>query len=348
MLPVPNTVPELVEQLGRTFSPFERLKILTRAWALLRRMTPEERLAVAARLGLDQADEVVEAIAERTGSAASPALLSLIERAQTQGTAHLPELLSDLRDPKRRGERLRQGARTVEAALAGDGTAPPWLPPAVAFPAPPPPPPPLRRAAAPVSPPQPAAPTPVAPPAAPSPQPTQPSPAPAPQAPAPVEPTVPSTPVAATPAAPPRPEPPPPAPPPAPVMAKPAKGDEALAGRLAATSSLVARFRLLREHLQGSKRLSAGNLRALLEVFPDGWSRRRALAAMFTAGAPASAAEVAALLDTLSSERDRLWCLGALAGSRQMSGTDREALLGTVASPVARRRLERRFGHSSP
>lgn len=347
MPPIPNTLPELVEQLGRTFSPFERLKIVTRAWALLRRMTPEERLAVAAQLGLDQADEVVEAIAERTGTAASPTLLSMIERAQTKGSAHLPQLLSDLRDPKRRSERLRAGARAVEAALTeGEGdAAPPWLPPAVASPAPPPPPPP-RQAAAP-------------PPArtdtdehgrtSPAPSPPQPpAPAAAPQAPVPAEPAVPPAPVAAEPIAPPRPEPPPPAPPPVPVTAKPANGDEGFAARLVATSSLIARFRLLREHLEGSERPHAADLPALLNAFPDGWARRRALGALLEAGLPEKAADAAPLLGALSSERDRLWCLGSLAGSRQMSGADREALLGTVASPGARRRLERRFGHSSP
>jgi len=127
-------------------------------------------------------------------------------------------------------------------------------------------------------------------------------------------------------------------------VTRPADGDEAFAARLAATSSLVVRFRLLREHLEGSERPPAGDLRALLEVFPDGWARRRAVIAVLTARVPASAAEAVALLDTLASERDRLWCLGALAGFRQMSGAEREALLGTVTSAAARRRLERRFG----
>ncbi|HEY7214538.1 MAG TPA: hypothetical protein VIC28_07905, partial [Thermoanaerobaculia bacterium] len=81
----PSTLPELVDQLGRTYSPFERLKIIGRAWALLRKMTPEQRMTVAAQLGLDHADEVVEAIAKRSGQQASPALISLIEKAQVKG-----------------------------------------------------------------------------------------------------------------------------------------------------------------------------------------------------------------------------------------------------------------------
>ena len=46
MPPAPETLPELVQQLGSTYSPFERLKILSRAWHLLRTMTPQERLVV--------------------------------------------------------------------------------------------------------------------------------------------------------------------------------------------------------------------------------------------------------------------------------------------------------------
>jgi hypothetical protein len=331
MAPLPKTLPELIDQLGRTFSPFERLKILTRTWALLRRMTPEERLVVAAQLGLDHADDLVEALAERRGGTPPATLLSLIETAQVKGTAHLPKLVADLRDPKRRSERLTEGAlRAVEATLAGG----------VAAPTPPPPPP--QKAAAPppartdtddhggTSP---------APPPPPPPEPALASAA-LPQAPAPAEPSVPPAPVAAPSA---EPAPPPPAPPAVPVTAKPAKGDEAFAGRLAATPSVLARLRLFRDSLEGSKRPPTGDLHALLDAFPDGWVRRRALAALLQAGLPEKAADAVPLLGVLSSERDRLWCLGALADYRRLSEADRESLLATIASPAARRRLERRF-----
>ncbi|HEY4590216.1 MAG TPA: hypothetical protein VII86_13385, partial [Thermoanaerobaculia bacterium] len=79
---MPETLPELVHQLGSTFSPFERLKILSRAWAVLRAMTPQERLIVTSQLGLDHADEVLDAIAKRSGHEAAPVLVAMIERAQ--------------------------------------------------------------------------------------------------------------------------------------------------------------------------------------------------------------------------------------------------------------------------
>ncbi|PYQ62260.1 MAG: hypothetical protein DMF53_13330, partial [Acidobacteria bacterium] len=221
MLPAADTLPELVQQLGSTYSPFERLKILSRAWHLLRTMTPQERLAVTAQLGLDHADELVEGIAKRSGHEASPALISMIEKAQTQGTAHLPALIADLRDPQRRAERLKQGAQTaVEGALAVPKPAPPKL-------APPSPLPPIE-----------AAPLPPAPKLAPAPPPPEPV--------APPPPPLQAAPPPPTP-------PPPPRPKPEPVARK---ADSALAGKLSEASSLTGRFQVLRRHLKEAQGLS--------------------------------------------------------------------------------------------
>jgi hypothetical protein len=340
------TLPELVDQLGRTYSPFERLKILGRAWALLRRMTPEQRMTVAAQLGLDHADEIVETIAKRSGQQASPALISMIEKAQVKGTPHLPELIADLRDPQRRGERLRQGAAAVEDALARAAMPEvPWMPSGNRSPASAPAP----RPAAPAVPPE--APPPAAAVFAPAP-PSAPEPPPAPAAAPPV-----SEQAAPVPAAPP-PEPPPAAPeiapeeaapPPQPVAIPPSPPpepapDSALAARLAAATALTARFRLLRQKLDEARGMSAAGLGALLETFPDGWARRRALLELLRAGVPGTLDDAFALIETLGTNRDRLWCLGALADSREIREGDREAFLEAATSPAARRRLERRLG----
>jgi outer membrane biosynthesis protein TonB len=301
---VPETLPELLQQLGSTYSPFERLKILGRAWQLLRAMSPQERLVVATQLGLDHSGEVVDSITKWSGHEASPALISMIEKAQTQGTAHLPELIADLRDPQRRAERLKQGA---QAAMAGTLAAPPAPKPPAAPPLPP-------IEAAPIPPPEPVAP--------PSPPP----------------------PVQAAPPPPPRPveEPPsPPKPRPAPVARK---TDSALAERLAEASSLTARFHVLRRHVTEARGLSPEELRPLLEAFPDGWARRRALLELLRSGAPAPLQDALGLVDALGSERDRAWCLGALADERPLSARDREALLAALPTPAARRRLEGRLG----
>ncbi|HEV2845567.1 MAG TPA: hypothetical protein VG477_12020, partial [Thermoanaerobaculia bacterium] len=265
-----TSLPELIEQLRRTYSPFERLKILGRAWTLLRQMTSEERRLVGFQLGLDNADEVVEAIAERSGKQASPALLSMIERAQVKGTAHLPQLISDLKDPGKRAERLRQGLEIAEEAVQSGEV--PWLPPAIAAPAAAPKP----AAARPSPPPFEAMPTP-----APAPAPVI-----APPAPAPAPPPAQAAPPPPVQTAPP-PEPPKtvaaPEPPPQPKPAPTAEPlvPHTLAAELDAAPSLLLRFRVLHRHLEALKRMPASALRPLLESFPDGWARRRALAEIF-------------------------------------------------------------------
>ncbi|HTG32133.1 MAG TPA: hypothetical protein VLB76_04330 [Thermoanaerobaculia bacterium] len=320
MAPAPTTLPELVQQLGSTFSPFERLKILSRAWAVLRAMTPQERLVVTSQLGLDHADEVLDAIVKRSGHEASPTLVAMIERAQMKGTTHLPALIADLRDPRKRTERLRQGAQTVvEEALAGAPAAP--------MPEPKPKPAPPAMVATPVAPVMQAPPVVLA--VAPEPVPIAPPP-----------PQVVAPPVAEPP---PPPKPPPPAPPARKVE------DEGLAGKLAAASSLTARFHVLRRHLEKAKGLPADDLRATVEAFPDGWARRRALVELLRTGSPAALGDALGLVEILGSERDRLWCLGTLASTlaenrRALNSQDRETLLAAAPSPTARRRLERRLG----
>jgi hypothetical protein len=322
MPPAPTTLPELVQQLGSTYSPFERLKILSRAWHLLRTMTPQERVAVTAQLGLDHADELVEGIARRSGHEASPALISMIEKAQTQGTAHLPALLADLRDPNRRAERLKQGAQAaVEGALAAP--PPPAVPPQAAPPKPAPPRP---------LPPMEAAPIPLARKPEPEPPPAEP-----------VVPVAPPPQAAPPPPPPPvREPPPPPKPRPEPVVAP--KTDGGLAGKLTEAPSLNGRFHALRRHLKEAQGLSGEELRPVLEAFPDGWARRRALLELLRSGAPAALPDALGLVEALGAERDRAWCLGALADERPLSARDQEALLAAVPSPAVRRRLEGRMG----
>jgi len=348
-----TSLPELIQQLGSTYSPYERLKILGRAWSLLRTMPPHQRLAVAAELGLDKADEVVEAIAARTGGKPSPALLAMIEQAQVKGTAHLPELIDDLRDPRRRGERLKESAAAVGDALLGDDIpAATWLPPgavpavagasvaprttAKAAPRPAPPAPPAPPVAPPVAAPV-AAPVPV------------PKPAPPPPAPAPPPPVVKEAPVSGVKTAPePKPveAPPPPKPQPAPAPAPPVQTvpDSGLADRLAAIPSLTLRFRVFRGQLNEARGMSTAGLRSIVEGFPDGWARRRALLELLRAGIPGALPDALSLVEALASERDRLWCLGALTDTRTIPAGDREAVLAGVTSPTARRRLAGRMG----
>ena len=118
----------------------------------------------------------------------------------------------------------------------------------------------------------------------------------------------------------------------------------ALVEELAATPSLVRRFRLLREKAEGTRDWSPEALRVLIEVFPDGWARRRALAVLFAAGVPTDFETALGLVtETLVSPTDRRWCLGVLATGRELTPHQREALLGGLESPAWRRRLSKRL-----
>jgi reactive intermediate/imine deaminase len=113
---------------------------------------------------------------------------------------------------------------------------------------------------------------------------------------------------------------------------------------LAAVPSLTARFRVLRRHLEDLRKASAASLGPVVQAFPDGWARRRALLELFRAGIPGSLEDSLSLVETLESERDRLWCLGALTEAREIAEPERDTLLAAVSSPTARRRLAVRMG----
>jgi hypothetical protein len=108
--------------------------------------------------------------------------------------------------------------------------------------------------------------------------------------------------------------------------------------------ALTPRFRLLRRRIGEVRRLSPAELRGVLEAFPDGWARRRALVDLIEAGVPARTAEALALLDALQSPGDRSWCRGTLAKSRELSPEEQAALLQAAPTAAGRRRLELRLG----
>jgi hypothetical protein len=114
------------------------------------------------------------------------------------------------------------------------------------------------------------------------------------------------------------------------------KTDGDLAEKLAEATSLTGRFHLLQRHLKEARGLSGEELRPVLEVFPDGWARRRALLELLRSGAPAALQDALGLVEALSAERDRAWCLGALADDRDLSRHDRKSLLAAVSSLSSR------------
>jgi hypothetical protein len=119
-----------------------------------------------------------------------------------------------------------------------------------------------------------------------------------------------------------------------------------LAAALSGEASLLRRLR----RLSASTELLAGagleGFAAVLECFPSGWARRRALERLLAAGLPESVTDAIALLELLVRPFERMWALTTLAASRPLDDRAREALLAAAPSPALRRRLRRRQGDS--
>ncbi len=118
------------------------------------------------------------------------------------------------------------------------------------------------------------------------------------------------------------------------------EGADPLPRELLETSSLSRRFRLLRDRLRDPATAGSLPFEAVVECFPDGWARRRAVSILFGAGLPESMERALAMIDGLARRTDRRWCASALAESRRLSHDEAAALLALVPSAPLRRRLE--------
>jgi len=114
----------------------------------------------------------------------------------------------------------------------------------------------------------------------------------------------------------------------------------AVFGALGAESSSCSRLRVLEREIPAFLGSSLATIREVLETFPDGWVRRRALVALIAAGVPPDGAQALELIAGLEREVDRQWCLGALARRGELKGLVLEKSLDLVSSPAGRRRLQ--------
>jgi hypothetical protein len=110
-------------------------------------------------------------------------------------------------------------------------------------------------------------------------------------------------------------------------------------GAMGAAPSVLSQLRVLQRELSGFKGSSVATLRELIEAFPDGWARRRALCALFEEGIPAESHDALELVSCLDRELDRRWCLGLLAHRGKLRGSVLTRALDLVASPYGKRRL---------
>ena len=355
----------LVFELQRTSSPVERARVLARAWRTIRGLDPVERRLLAREVGFDGAEELLEGLAGRgAGGLAPAALLEALNRARRDEGLSMRSLVSALRDPGRRDELMARGmdlaAELVEEGAEREEEARPASPP------------PLTQAETP----EPAAGAgvddetpdgeaeadePIAtagvrlPPVgeksrAGVPAPKPPS--------APVVTTRPSAGVFRSPA-----------------VGSPLAPDDALESSAAwevlwhrreppltlpdaraadaravgrdgddglepgCPGSFIERLRELRLQLSRNDRVSSDPVSRVLEGFPDGWARRRAVLAVIEAATPGETSAVLDLIETLGHGADRSWCLTALARRGELAGDNLDRALSMLSSPAARRRV---------
>lgn len=109
---------------------------------------------------------------------------------------------------------------------------------------------------------------------------------------------------------------------------------------LGAQRSLLSRLLVLRRELGSFAGSSRATLQQLIGSFPDGWSRRRAVACLLEGGLAAEPADALALVAALGRERDRSWCLSVLAARGVLRGAELDRALELLGSPALRRRIE--------
>jgi hypothetical protein len=347
----------LLHELQHARSPLAQARVLARAWRTLRELSPTDRRLLARHVGFDGAEEMLEGLSRRKGGLAPAMLLRVLANARTTDDSEVSDLLSAFRDPSRLDEGVSRSAdlasellaepsvpeppeeveealgelqavekaiiETPEETLAALNEIEPDSEAAVgedpdsadseevgmdleaepqtkAEPEPEPP-----------SPPQP-----------------------------PPEPVVDwSRWDAATPSSRPAPKPRPDLAPPVSEMAsRPFEARKVLRA-LGAERTVLSQLRVLRRERAAFSGSSAETLRDLIESFPDGWARRRAVCALIEAGVPSEVRDAIDLVALLGREADRRWCLGVLARRGGLVGQELDSALDLVSSPVSMRRL---------
>jgi hypothetical protein len=354
----------LVYELQHARSPLAQARVLARAWRTVRELSPTDRRLLARHAGFDGAEEILEGLSKGKGGLAPAMLLRVLANARGTDGSAVSELIAAFRDPERRDEAVAMGADLASDLLAE--------PPAEEVPSeigeaieelqaveesiietP-------EEALAALNALEPDPETEIEETTAPESSPEF-APAPAPE----------NEDAGDTePESEPEPAPPPPPPPvvdwsrwhdtgasrrPAPVprdVLQPLVSEvgtrrfkaPAVMAALGAEQSVLSQLRVLRRELSGIKGSSIGTLRELVENFPDGWARRRALCALFDVGIPADTSEALQLVSCLGRDPDRRWCLAMLARRGDLRGAMLGRALDLVDSEYSKRRLARMAG----
>jgi len=327
----------MIFELRSAPSPVARAKALARAWRFIRRLGPSERTLLAREAGFDGAEDLLESVATRKGGVAPAILLQLLGAVRDRGDEDLRLLMRALKDPKRREQVLLHGVDALSEALEPEeieefeSEIPQEGEPIDEF----------LEESAPLPIPEPSeewdevdVEPDVEPEESEIAEPEIEAPAPPPDEPERVIVTPPPVPV-------PVPDGPEKPPAPASEAAVPPSSPGRLPARLEAETSLVTRLLVFRDALKSLGDSTLGEFRRLLETFPDGWPRRRALAALLEAGFPEDTAEALNLISNLEGSVDRAWCLGILLDRGPLSSLEADRARDLVAGSAMRRRIER-------
>ncbi len=357
----------LIKTLRNSTSQRDQLMTLVKGWRTIRSLTPAQRRFVATHVGLDEAEALLQRLGRPAGIAPAR-LLRAIRQAEKARPRELGEILQGLRDPSTRAEAARRGldvvsdvveevAREPAEAAVEETPAGPQPPPA-----PPSDVPPIRRVGDLKIPepratkrdvpekPRPASSEPSSPASR-----TPPSTLEAPEG----QPSVRESKGKAAPAQKKPPGPVSPRPLPPPMQAESAGWErlqaasstrpagkpeparlpiEGLAAEVANQSFLTRRFGRLREALESDE--SLGDTLRLLQAFPVGWARRRALQALIRSGR-LPAKQLSEAFATLENPRDEYWCVSTLLRSELWDSSGLEELASQLRNQRSRRLVER-------
>jgi len=364
---VPEELVWLIAQLRGTASRRERIRLLARGWRTVRDLSPADRIAVAHELGFDGAESLVEQLSRRGGTS-SAAVLELLERAEDAGPEQIVTMMQDLTDPEGRrsmGDRILTAAKTWVADLesweggaeAGEDaeTAEEVVQPNTAV---------VADGAHSSGSENTELPVPAE---SPLPHTTRQDP---------VENVLDLKPIAipegfegvddreVSPVPLPvgvaadqveaeseskteEPEPgaePPEERPQTQQKVPSVRHNIDVGGvvrRIDGCPSVTRRLKKLTELAPELVDVDLAGLSSVLELFQDGWARRRALESLFRAGAPSTLDVALALTATLSDGAQRMWALSTLVSTRDLTSDEMEAVLPLATSPVLRRRIAR-------
>jgi len=354
----------LLHELQHARSPLAQARVLARGWRTVRQLSPTDRRLLARHAGFEGAEDILEGLSQRTGGLAPAMLLRVLANARGTDGSTVSELLAAFRDPRRRDEAISLGANLASDLLAepeaDDG--PESIGETIEE---------LQAVEESIieSPEEALAALNALEPDPNAEDEQKPSSESASESMPEIDDTQePESEPEGTPEPEPEPEPEPLPPPPPPVVdwsrwqsatesrrpapapreaIRPSVSDagsrrfeaRAVMGALGAEQSVFSQLRVLRRELSGFAGSSIGTLHELIEAFPDGWARRRALCALLEAGIPAETRDALELVACLERELDRRWCLGIPARQGDLRGALLSRALDLVESDFAKRRL---------